>query len=177
MRVRNILLIGYRGTGKTTVGRLLAERLGWGFLDADRILEDTHGQSIKEIFAHEGESGFREQEAMVLANLCQAEHRVIATGGGAILRPQNRVLMKRSGFVVWLTADAPTLLARLQADPTTADSRPPLTARGMLEEITELLTVRTPLYRETADLEIDAARPHPEDVAEEIIAHITGTHP
>ena len=174
MLPRNILLIGYRGAGKTTVGGLVAARLGWSFVDADRVLEANHGLTIKEIFAQEGERGFRDKEAAVLAKLCQAERQVIATGGGAILRPENRVLMKQAGLVVWLTADAQTIFARLQADPSTAASRPPLTGRNSLDEIADLLAARTPLYRETADLEIDAARLHPEDVARAILFHVKG---
>jgi shikimate kinase len=165
---RNVILIGYRGTGKTTVARLLAEQLGWQWVDADQYLEAKFGQTIRDIFAAEGEAGFREKETAILAELCQRERYVIATGGGAILREPNRVLLRRSGFVVWLKADAETIWQRLQSDPTTAASRPELTATGGLMEIRELLVMREPLYRATADFEIDAARLRPEDVAREI---------
>jgi shikimate kinase len=175
MLPQNVLLIGYRGTGKTTVARLLAALLGWDWADSDQVLEKKHGRSIKTIFVEEGESGFRDKEATVLAELCRGTRQVIATGGGAILRPDNRVLMKQSGFVVWLTADAVTIHARLQADPTTAGSRPELTNRAALDEIRQLLAEREPLYRTLADLEIDAARLRPEDVAGEILKRLEAT--
>src|SRR5689334_7067287 len=105
-----LFLIGYRGSGKTTVGRLVADRLGWAFVDADSVLEERYGQTIREIFAAEGEAGFRDKEAAVLADLCRATDAVIATGGGIVLRAANRVLLKRHGLVVWLAADPPTLL-------------------------------------------------------------------
>src|SRR4051812_3809910 len=121
-----LFLIGYRGSGKTTVGRIVADRLGRGFLDADTAVEVTYGQSIRDIFAAEGEAGFREKESAVLGVLCGATRTVIATGGGIVLREENRNLLTRHGFVAWLSADAQTLLARIQADPTTAARRPDL---------------------------------------------------
>src|SRR6188768_2626659 len=112
--VMHLFLIGYRGSGKTTVGRLLADRLGWAFLDADAVLEDRYGRTIREIFAAEGEAGFRDKESAVLADLCTRTDTVIATGGGIVLREVNRRLLNQNGFVTWLTADPPTLLARIQ---------------------------------------------------------------
>jgi shikimate kinase len=172
MLPRNLILIGYRGTGKTTVGRLLANRLDWAFVDQDAVVEESAGQSIREIFATQGEQAFRDLESTVLAKLCQRDRQVLATGGGAILRLENRVLLKHAGFVVWLKADVDTILARLQADPLTTATRPPLTRQDARDEVVQLLGIRTPLYHEAADLEIDAARLHPEDVADSIIAHV-----
>lgn len=165
---RHLILIGYRGTGKTTVGRLLAERLGVPFVDADAYLEAKYGQSIKEIFETEQEAGFRDKESIVLRELSERPASVIATGGGVILRDDNRQLLKESGFVVWLRADVPTVAERIQADPTTAARRPNLTVGG-LAEIEQLLRVREPLYRGCADLEIDAAARSPESLTETIL--------
>src|SRR5580692_307453 len=109
-----VILIGYRATGKTTVGRLLAAQLGWEFADVDDYIESNFGGSIADIFAAEGETGFRKREAEVLSVLCGRERCVIATGGGAILRPENRELMRAAGVVVWLTAGCETIWGRLQ---------------------------------------------------------------
>ncbi len=163
---RLVFLIGARGSGKTTVARLLAGRLGWEWLDADSVLEMRAGQSIRAVFAAEGEAGFREREAQVLAELAQRSRHVIATGGGVVLREGNRALLRR-GRVVWLTADPDTLWSRVQGDHTTAERRPVLTVGGRAE-VTEVLRVREPLYRACADLVVSTAGRPPEDVAAEI---------
>src|SRR5262245_42715742 len=129
----NIILIGSRCTGKTTVGRLLANRLGWTFADADELVEATAAKSIAEIFASEGEPSFRDRESAALAELCARPNCVIATGGGAPLREQNRQLLNSGGFVAWLTASPEAIWERLQTDPTTAARRPNLTSTGGLE--------------------------------------------
>src|SRR5262249_48064027 len=94
LRPRVIFLIGYRGSGKTTVARILAERLGWSWLDADTLLEARHGRTIRQIFAEEGEAGFRDKEERLLDELSQGRQHVIATGGGIVLRPVNRDKLK-----------------------------------------------------------------------------------
>ena len=164
-----LFLIGYRATGKSTVARLLAERLGWGWVDADAVLEERAGHSIKTIFAAEGEAGFRTRESAVLADLCRLRRHVVATGGGVVLSAANRALLRRSGRVVWLTADADTLWQRLQGDAATAERRPALTVGGR-EEVAEVLRVREPLYRDCADLTVHTADRSPADVAAEILA-------
>ena len=163
-----LYLIGYRGTGKTTVGQLLAHRLGWDFVDADVHLEAKRGKTIKEIFASDGEASFRDSESATLRELSARARCVIATGGGIVLREKNAALLRTSGFVVWLTADASTLAQRIQADPTTTARRPNLSMGGMAE-IEELLRVREPFYRECADLEIDASGTSPESIVETIL--------
>jgi len=165
-----VFLIGYRGTGKSTVARLLAERLDWQWLDADVVLEARHGRSIRQIFADEGEAGFREKEATLLGEFSQLRQTVIATGGGVILRDTNRQNL-RAGKVVWLTADAETIWQRLQADSTTAERRPALTVGGRAE-IEDLLRVREPWYRACADLVIDTAGRTPEQIVSVILACI-----
>jgi shikimate kinase len=153
-----IALIGLRGTGKTTVGKLLAERLAWSFTDADVELETRVGKSIKRMFAEDGEPFFRDREAEVVADLCQKDLTVIATGGGAILRPETRMLLKKSCVVFWLSASVETMADRIFSDHTTQDRRPNLTAQGGIEEIRQLLTVRKAFYQETAHHTIDTDR-------------------
>ena len=118
-----IFLIGYRATGKTTVARLLADRISWNWVDADQIIETRHGQTIRQIFADEGEAGFRAKEWRILDELCLLKQHVVATGGGVVLRPASRELLRESGLVVWLTADPETIWQRLQADPSTFERR------------------------------------------------------
>jgi shikimate kinase len=162
-----VFLIGYRGTGKSTVARLLAERLGWKWLDADAVLEERQGRTIRQIFAEDGEQAFRAIEAAILAEHGLCQRHVIATGGGAILRADNRQLLKDSGTVVWLKADPATLWQRLQADAATRERRPDLSGGG-LAEIETLLAVREPLYAQCAHLVVDTAGRPVEDVATEI---------
>jgi shikimate kinase len=168
-RDKHLILIGYRGCGKTTVGKALASRMGREFIDADEFLEAKAGMTIREIFAVEGEAGFRNRESAVLAELTTRSPLVLATGGGAVLREENRRNLRDSGFNVWLSADAETLWDRLQTDPTTRERRPNL-AGGGLEEVTRMLTLREPLYRELANLEIPAGELSPEVIADRILA-------
>ena len=166
---RVIFLIGYRGRGKTTVARLLAERLGWRWLDADAVLEERAGRSIRRIFEEDGEAAFRRMEAELLEELARCQRCVIATGGGVVLREDNRQRLRESGCVVWLDADAATLWRRVQGDAATAERRPNLTVGG-LAEVEQLLRVRAPLYRECAQLRVESAGRPPEAVVEEILA-------
>jgi shikimate kinase len=164
-----IVLIGYRGTGKSSVGPILAARLEWEFIDADEWIEAVAGRPIAGIFASEGESGFRDRESRTLVELCSAAHRVIATGGGAVQRAANRDLIRGAGFVAWLTATPETAWARMRADPTTAARRPSL-ATGGLEEVVNLMAARAPLYRMTAHAEFSTEGRSPQDVAADILA-------
>lgn len=164
----NLFLIGYRGSGKTTVAAALAERLGWLWIDADAELERRAGMSIKEIFACEGEPGFRRREADVIKDLAGRDGWIVALGGGAVLREDNRRAVADRGKVVWLKAAPETLAARIHADPTTAERRPNLTAQGGLAEIRDLLARRAPLYAAWADLAVEADRQSPAEIAERI---------
>jgi shikimate kinase len=166
--------VGHRATGKTTVGRLLAARLGWSFADVDDWIEQHYGGSVAAIFAAEGEAGFRQREAAALALLCNERCRVIATGGGAILREENRALLRAKGIVIWLTAGPETIWRRLQSDPMTAARRPNLTASGGRDEVLTLLAMREPLYREAAHFIVNADEPSPETVAAAILNICSG---
>ena len=164
-----LFLIGARGSGKSTVGRLLAQRLCWQFLDADDCLEKAAGRTIATIFAVEGETAFRDREAMILGELCQRTEHVIATGGGVVLRPANRTLLRQSGFAVWLQASPEAAFARLSADPATQERRPNLTSVGGFEELRTIIAAREPLYRECADFTLDTAALSPDAAANAIL--------
>jgi shikimate kinase len=164
-----IFLIGYRGCGKTTVARLLAEALRWPWLDADEVLERKHGKTIREIFAAEGEESFRDKEEAILADLCKLTQHVIATGGGVILRESNRQRLRASGRVVWLTAAAETLYRRLQADAQAASRRPALTPSPPREEIVRLTQLREPFYRSCAHVVVSTEGRLAEEVVNDVL--------
>jgi shikimate kinase len=165
----NLVLIGYRGSGKTVVASELAQRTGAAVVDADEEIERAAGRTIREIFARDGEEAFRDIESRVLAGLVGRNGIVLAAGGGAVLREGNRRLLKQLGTVIWLQADVDTILSRVTADPTTMDRRPNLTAAGGRREVSELLAYREPLYRECADVVIDTIGRSLEQVADAIL--------
>jgi shikimate kinase len=173
----NITLIGYRGTGKSTVARLVAERLGWQWVDGDARVEELAGRTIREIFQTEGETGFRDRETAVIRELTARDRLVIAAGGGAILRPENRQAIKSSGMAVWLVASPEMIEPRLAADPNTAARRPALTTAGGAEEIRQLLEQREPLYRLCADLIVETDQCSPEQVADQIVRAVQEKSP
>jgi shikimate kinase len=166
-----IALIGPRGSGKTTVARLLAETLGWQWVDADDVLERRNGRSVRAIFAEQGEAAFREHEAVVLRELCALRQHVVATGGGVILREDNRALLQASARVVWLSADVETLCRRLEGDATGGERRPALLGGGRAE-VEEVCRVREPLYRAAAHHAVTTAGRTPAEVTAEIAASI-----
>ena len=168
----NVFLIGYRGSGKTTVARRLGELLGWPSVDADIELEQRAGKSIKDIFAAGGEPAFRELEARVVADLASRDQHVVALGGGAILSEVNRKAIAGRGTVIWLQASPETLFARINADPDTEERRPNLTAQGGVGEIRALLEQRTPQYKACANLTVDVNRLDPDEIARQILASL-----
>jgi shikimate kinase len=169
----NLFLIGYRGSGKTTVAAALAERLGWPWVDADAELERRAGRTIKQIFEEQGEQAFRDLEAAVVADLAAGDRQIVALGGGAVLREANRKALAGRGPIVWLKASPEVLWARMTADPTTAARRPNLTREGGLAEIRTLLAERTPIYTACADLAVDADDRSPAEIAREITSALT----
>jgi shikimate kinase len=167
-----IFLIGYRGTGKSTVARMLAERLGWQCVDADALLEERAGRTIRNIFETDGEAAFRECENALIEELCRSCNTVIATGGGVVLAAANRAILRRAGAVVWLTAESIEIHRRLEQDPTSVERRPALTTGG-LAEIEELLRVRTPFYRECANIAVSTDGRGLIDIADEILSRLS----
>jgi len=153
--VANVVLIGYRGSGKTEVGRALAARLGWSFVDTDTLIEQQTGRRIREIFAADGEQTFRALEQAAIARVATGRAQVLSVGGGAALAEANRRALRACGPCVWLTAPPAELHRRLAADPQSPALRPNLTTAGGLAEIEHVLNERTPLYNSLADVTFD----------------------
>lgn len=165
----NVYLIGYRGTGKSTVGRMLAQRLGLPFVDSDDEIERQAGRAIADIFASQGEPAFRDMEQSAIEQIGKGEPCVASLGGGAVLREANREVIGR-GAVLCLWADSRTLAARLAADAATAGRRPSLTNLPAAEEIEHVLGEREPLYRQCADYIVPTDGRSPAEVAEAALA-------
>ena len=163
-----LTLVGYRGTGKTSVAKMLSERLGWDSVDADVELERIAGRTIAEIFADDGESAFRDLEAQVIADLVKYPKCVIASGGGVVLREENRDAISES-LVVWLTATPRTIGERLAVDSKSATQRPDLTEQGGLAEIKSVLKERQSLYESVADTVVPTDGKTTREIAAEIV--------
>lgn len=161
-----VFLVGPMGAGKTTIGKLLAQTLGYPFKDSDREIEARTGADIPWIFDVEGEEGFRDREVAVLADLAAQGQQVIATGGGIIMRPENRSCLKVAGVVFYLTASIDQLLERTAKD----KRRPLLQVSDPEARIRELVAIREPLYREVATHVIDTNQRPPRQVAQEMAA-------
>ena len=151
----NLVLIGYRGAGKSTVGRLVAERLGLNTLGFDAEIVRRAGKSIPEIVRDEGWERFRDLESALVRESVSLDGWLFDTGGGVVERPENVALLRRCGPVVWLRADVETIVRRIGGD----DQRPSLTgARSFTDEVAQVLARRTPLYSAAADREVDTSR-------------------
>ena len=161
---RSLYLVGMMGSGKTSTGRPLAERLGYGFVDADAVIEQAAGCSIPEIFDRDGEAGFRSLESQVLSAISQRHSLVVATGGGVVTQPENWGML-HSGIVIWLDVMPDQLLQRLNADSTV---RPLLQTADPEAALNALLNERRPLYAE-ADLTVVINDEPPEAVADGIL--------
>ena len=170
--MRNIVLIGYRGAGKTAVGKVLARKLGFTFLDTDEMIEARTGRSIGEIVREKGWPFFRGLEREVLVDLGPVETAAIATGGGIPEDPENRETLRRLGRVVWLTAATEETLRRLQGDGTTETRRPPLEGTDLEGEIERTLARRIPCYEAAADWTVDTTGRSVHDVADEIMRKV-----
>ena len=165
----NIVLIGFRGTGKSTVGRLLAKRLERVFIDSDKYIEDSTGKTIKSIFEEYGEEGFRQIEADTIAELSKADNKVISAGGGAVIREGNARNLKDNGFLVLLEATPEIIHNRIAQDKNTTQQRPSLTDKKPLDEIKHLIAERKPAYKSAADFTINTSYVSCEDIVNEII--------
>jgi shikimate kinase len=166
--VRNLVLVGFMGSGKSSVGREIARRCKLRFLDTDSVIRQKYGKSIAEIFAIHGEPAFRDQEHQVLHRLRGARHLVIATGGGIVLQPRNRLILRSIGPVVWLTADEEVIWERVSRN----RNRPLLQTADPRSTIRNLMEVRYPLYREAADIIVETSSLTHQEVANRILLAI-----
>lgn len=164
----NLILVGYRASGKTTVGEILARRMGWHFVDLDDLVARKAGKTIAEIFASEGEEGFRRREREACEQLRKSKNHVIALGGGTLMDPECRALIKRVGKSIWLKAPASVLWSRISRDEASARNRPDLTAEGGLTEVESLLRQRDPIYKSVSVHVVDSVTDSPEEIAEAI---------
>ncbi len=170
----NVILTGFRCSGKSSVGKMLAARLGREFIDSDEFIERHTGLPIREIFERHGESRFRVIESQAIAELAKLDGKVIATGGGAVLKHKNMKALKRNGVVFHLGVSADAALQRMQEDPASPARRPPLTGRDPFAEIREQIEFRRDYYLESADVTIATDGKGVEDVVGEILAHLKG---
>lgn len=162
--MRNIVLVGFMGSGKTTVGKLIAKQTGMPLIDMDSIIEDRAGMTITEIFAEKGEPHFRALERSLVQELASTAGNIISTGGGIVLNPQNIADFEKTGLVVCLLVDAETVLDRVRHDTTR-----PLLAGDKEAKILHLLETRKSLYESISHRIDTSGRPSPEPTAQEII--------
>ncbi|HVK04279.1 MAG TPA: shikimate kinase [Armatimonadaceae bacterium] len=165
----NIALIGFMGSGKSTVGRALARRLDWRYVDTDARIEAVAGCDIPALFARSGEAAFRDLETRILVGVSAGDGQVISTGGGAPLREENAAALRAAGLVVYLTARPDVIVARTERR---AEERPLLAERGgkdLLAHVMGLLGERAPRYQRAAHLVVDTSERTPEAIAAEIV--------
>lgn len=165
----NIVIIGYRCTGKSAVGKILANELKRDFVDTDHLITFQEGLEIDEIISLKGWEYFRGMEKLVIEQVSQRDNLVIATGGGVVMDEMNVANLRKKGFIIWLRADADIIRKRMEKDPGTFNARPSLTGRGAVEEIKEMLKIREPYYRNAGDIEVDAGKMSADEVADYLI--------
>ncbi|MEW6463700.1 shikimate kinase AroK [Pseudomonas khazarica] len=171
--MRNVILVGPMGAGKSTIGRLLAKELRVPFKDSDKEIEQRTGADIPWIFDVEGEQGFREREQAVIAELSMQDGLVLATGGGAVMRPENRQALHAGGRVVYLHTSVDQQIDRTSRD----RNRPLLRTANPAQVLRDLMTLRDPLYREVADIIIETDERPPRMVVQEILSRLEALSP
>ncbi len=160
----NVILCGFMGCGKSTVGTLLAEKLNYTFLDSDKVIEQREKMTVSEIFSAYGEEYFRTVETAVINDLCKQKSQIIATGGGAVLNPLNADVLRDNGTVFFLDVTPETVLRRLKDD----TSRPLLQKKDKESAVLELMNIRRPIYTKHSHYTINGNQ-NPEAVSQEII--------
>lgn len=161
-----IVFVGPMGAGKTTIGKILAKELGYRFFDSDKEIEKKTGANIPWIFDVEGESGFRDREALVIKELSSLKQAVLATGGGAMMRPENRAALTHAGYIIYLNTSVEQQFNRTHKD----KNRPLLQGKDPYKVLSDLYKVRDPIYRSVADLVIDTDKKALRNVVKEIVS-------
>ncbi len=174
MSMNNIVLIGYRCSGKTRVGKRLAEQLEWKFVDTDSLVEGLSGHTIREIVHQEGWERFRKMEQGVVSAVCKAERTVIATGGGVVLESANVDRLKETGWVVWLKCADSVLTERMVRQMERGSVRPPLTGTDCVSEVTPVLTGRKPFYEKACHITVDTTHLSIDQTVSTIVTAMTG---
>jgi len=165
----NIVLIGMRGSGKTTIGKLLAKRLGKQFIEMDELIVQRLGQSIPDIVQRYGWEKFRDTEEEITREVAGLDNVVNATGGGVVTREENIRELKKKGKLVWLKADTDTLLRRID----NSQSRPSLTGKSPREDMEAVMAERSPIYQRAADFIVDTEGKQPEEIVDAIVKLLT----
>lgn len=169
----NIVLIGYRCSGKTVVGKIIANTLARDFYDTDALIENNAGRPIASIISRDGWEYFRETERQVVAAVAEKDDLVIATGGGVVMDEANRVNLRRKGLMVWLDAKMEVIEKRMAKDQRSGQSRPSLTGGDSLQEAKQVLASRRPLYKRAATVTVDTSHLTPAQVASSIVEAFT----
>jgi shikimate kinase len=166
----NLVLIGYRAAGKTSVGKKLSLCLGKRSADTDEIIEKQRGVSIQDIVRFHGWNYFRALEKEVISEVSNDDNLIISTGGGVVIDPENINALKRNGFLIWLKADVEVLLERMARDIRSAIERPSLTGKGVLREFKEVLIQREPLYKMASDVQVNTSQLDMDGVVSQILS-------
>ncbi len=167
-----IFLVGFRAVGKTTVGCLLAKKIGCPFQDTDLLISEQQGRSVSEIVIEEGWDAFRAFEKNILKTVSTLSSGVIATGGGAVLHHEVWPKIQEVASVVWLTADQEVIISRIQADNSNEDVRPSLSGKSAVEEVSDILIERFPLYEAISEFSVDTGRLTADEAVEYIMERI-----
>ena len=170
----NVILIGFRGAGKSTVGKLLANRLKRDFIDTDEYIVEITGKTIKDLFEEEGEEGFRKIEVDAIAKISKMDNKIIASGGGIVIKGENIDNLEDNGFLVFLNATPTVIHDRILQDENTTQQRPSLTNKDLFDEIRHVIEQRQPLYRKAANYTINTSYMTCEEIVKEIIKAIKG---
>jgi len=171
----HILLIGYRGTGKSAVGKKLAEKLQMPFYDMDELIETRTGRSIKETVAENGWAYFREREREIVREITAFQRSIIATGGGAVMDEGNAAILKKHGILIWLNADVKTIVSRIQGDLNSKERRPSFSQDDIIRETEDVLKIRMPVYDRLADFSIDTTNKNIDEIVNGICQFLSRT--